>query len=466
MTIIESARSRVRNLDDAAIITSAHTWTYRDLFSAVESFAGYLRRRHPSGEPLVAQLTDPLAVAVVTLGCDATGTPVIHQDPTGHPTTPEALVRHGRFPDGRLFDPVGAADLIVSARTGPGPVPVLPPHTQTFLTSGSTGVPVGVVRSAEAVLADAERIAAFLAYTPQTPILVAAPLFHAYGFNYGLTGPLLSGAPARYCPARSVPSQLSRTAQAHDVRTLIALPFHYTLMADGIAAGACPDFAGVTRAVSAGAPLAPGAGAALRQHMAFTHHNCYGSSEAGAVTLRPTTGTEGVHDVGQPLPGVTMRVDGDGSQPGELLLRTSSLALGRITMGGPGPLSPLPLTDGWYRTGDLAWPTTDSRIKLAGRVDWMFKVGGKQVNPVEIEQVLAAHPEVVDVHILAETDDTRGKIPVARVVLRDGAASTPLVEWCRQRLAPHQVPRRIEQVAAIPRSATGKVLAATAVEQR
>lgn len=465
MSMIEAARSRARP-QDTAIVTGTRTWTCDDLFTAVESFAAYLRRRHPSGQSLVAQLTNPFAAAVVTLACDATGTPVIHQDPTGRPATPEALVCDGQPPDGRPSDLIGVAGLIMSARTGPDPAPELPPHSQTFLTSGSTGVPVGVVRGADAVVADAERIAAFLGYTPQTPILSAAPLFHVYGFNYGLMGPLLSGTPARYYPAKSVPSQLDRAAAAHGARTLIALPLHYKLLADALADGADLKFAGVTRAVSASAPLAPGVGSALCRQAAFTLYNCYGSSEAGAVTLRPTTGTEGAHDVGEPLPGVSMRVDADGSQPGELMLRTSSLALGRITMGGTGTLSPLPQADGWYRTGDLAWPAASNQIRLAGRIGLMFKVGGEQVNPVEIEQVLVAHPEVVDVQILAEPDGTRGKIPVARVVLRDGSASTSLVEWCRQRLAPHQVPRRIERVTSIPRSATGKVVAPTAVEER
>lgn len=465
MTILEAVRSRMKHQDAIAVITGVGTYSYDDVSGAAEAFAGYLRRRHPPGEPLVAQLTDPFAAAVVTLGCDAAGVPVIHQDPTGRPDTPGALVCHGRPAHARDFEPVGVADLIVSGRTASDPAPALPPHSQTFLTSGSTGVPVGVVRSVEAVLADAERVAAFLAYTPLTPILVAAPLFHAYGFNYGLLAPLLSGAPARYCPARSVPSQLCRAARAHGIRTLIALPFHYTLLADALEAGAELDFTGVARAVSAGAPLPPGAGATLCRQADFTLHNCYGSSEAGAVTLRPTVGTEHANDVGEPLPGVSMRVDGDGTQPGELMLRTSSLALGRMTMDGSATLTPLAQADGWYRTGDLAWPATGGRIKLAGRVDWMFKVGGKQVNPVEIEQVLAAHPEVADVQVLAESDGTRGKIPVARVVLRDGSASTGLVDWCRQRLAPHQTPRRIDLVEAIPRSATGKIVAPAAVKR-
>lgn len=464
MTIIETIRARaLRRTDAVAIRTDARTWTYADLFDAVESFAGFLRRQQPTGEPLLARLTDPFSTAVVTLGGDATGTPVIHQDPADPLATTEALVCDGASPGGRPFQAIGGSGLVLCPRTGAEPAYVLPPHSQTFLTSGSTGAPTGVVRGVDAVLADADRVARFLGYAPQASLVVAAPVFHAYGFTYGLMGPLLVGATVRYHPARSVPSQLARAAGTHAARTLIALPVHYSLLAGSLAAGSDPDFRTVAQAVSAGAPLAPEVTGPIVQRLPFTLYNCYGSSEAGAVTLRATTGTETAYDVGAPLPGVAMRIDTDGAQPGELLLRSSSLALGRITMDGAGALCPLPETDGWYRTGDLAWPSTDHQIRLAGRIDWMFKVTGKQVNPVEIEQVLAAHPDVVDVHIRAEADGPRGHMPVARVVMRDPCAGPPLVEWCRQRLAPHQVPRRIEQVPTIARSATGKVVADTAV---
>ena len=105
-------------------------------------------------------------------------------------------------------------------------------------------LPVGVVRSSDAVLNDANRVADHLGYSPDSPVLAAAPLFHAYGFNYGLIGPLVTGTTTRYCSARSVPSQLGRLARAHGVRTLIALPFHYTLLADALLAGVDTDFAG------------------------------------------------------------------------------------------------------------------------------------------------------------------------------------------------------------------------------
>jgi acyl-coenzyme A synthetase/AMP-(fatty) acid ligase len=330
----------------------------------------------------------------------------------------------------------------------------IPAPSQIFLTSGSTGNATGVIRSPGAVLADARRVGAFLGYRPDVPVLACAPLFHVYGFNYALIAPLLSGAPMSFVSPRSVPSQLHREAHRHAARTLIALPHHYGLLATS--PRAAPVAGGLRTCVSAGAPLAAGVAGRLLGRYSFTLYNCYGSSEAGAVTLKPVTGMDDAGDVGAPLPGISARIAAADGVRGELLLSSDGLAAGRMSSGGVVPLDG---TGGWYRTGDLASidPATGA-IQLLGRVKTMINVAGEKVSPAEIEQVLAAHPAVLDVQVLAASDRTRGQVPVARVVVTNAAAEDLLIGWCRERLAPHQVPRRIERVAAIPRSATGKPL--------
>lgn len=126
-----------------------------------------------------------------------------------------------------------------------------------FFTSGSTGVPTAVVRSSAAVLADARRVADFLGYRPDAAVVCAAPTFHAYGFNYGLLGPLVSGAPVRLLPSRCLPSACAAAVRAVDARTLIALPAHYGLLAQGAGrqGTVAQDLARLNAAVSAGAAL-------------------------------------------------------------------------------------------------------------------------------------------------------------------------------------------------------------------
>jgi long-chain acyl-CoA synthetase len=356
----------------------------------------------------------------------------------------------------------------VAGRTGPATTAAAPPGSQIFLTSGSTGIPTGVVRTAASVLADARRVGEFLGYGPGRPVVSAAPLFHAYGFNYGLIAPLLFGAVVRCCPSRSVPSQLARAVAETGARTLIALPLHYGLLSgpdDGGRRGngssaplADPaGLPGLRQAVSAGAPLAAGTATGITRRFGFAFCNCYGSSEAGAATLTRLAGDDS-DDVSIPLPGVETRVE-----EGELLLRSSSLAAGRTTSDG-ATMTPLAGEDGWYRTGDLAEHagTTPGGFRLLGRLGSLINVAGKKVSPAEVERVLAAHPAVAEVQVVAAADAARGQVPIARVVLRGSTPTAELIGWCRDRMPPHHVPRSIRPVAELPRSATGKPVADSA----
>jgi long-chain acyl-CoA synthetase len=168
------------------------------------------------------------------------------------------------------------------------------------------------------------------------------------------------------------------------------------------------------------------------------------------VTLSPVTGREPSGDVGVPLPGVLARVDGTG----ELLLRTESLAAGRMV---DGRLEPLPAADGWFRTGDLA-ELAGPRLRLRGRLADVINVAGRKVAPREVEQVLAAHPAVAEAQVLGVDDPARGRVPLARIVRRHPVTDTELVRWCRGRLAPYQLPHRFEFVSELPRSVAGKLL--------
>ena len=260
-----------------------------------------------------------------------------------------------------------------------------------------------------------------------------------------------------YRGPRSIPSQLARAVREGGARTLIAHPAQYRLLAAEAENIAGADFAGLRRAVSAGAPLPTSAAQAILARHQFDLYNCYGSSEAGAVTLTPLTGQEEPGDAGIPLPGVAVRVaepaDGLG---GELLLRTDSLASGYLT---PDGLMPLAERGGWYRTGDLA-ELAGERLRLLGRLASVINVAGRKVSPLEVERVLAGHPAVTEVQVVGEDDAARGQVPVARVVLTAPASVADLLDWCRTRLAPYQLPRRIDIRADLPRSVTGKPLRA------
>ena len=117
------------------------------------------------------------------------------------------------------------------------------------------------------------------------------------------------------------------------------------------------------------------------------------------------------------------------------------------------------LVDGWYATGDLACREPDGYLRVVGRVSDMIISGGFNVMPLEVENVIAAHPAVREVAVYAAPDPLWGEAVEAAVVLRSGAQVTAgeLIELCRGRLASFKKPRRIVFVGSIPRTSAGKV---------
>jgi O-succinylbenzoic acid--CoA ligase len=144
---------------------------------------------------------------------------------------------------------------------------------------------------------------------------------------------------------------------------------------------------------------------------------------------------------GRPLAGVELEIGAGG----EILVRGPMVA--------PGSLG----ADGWLHTGDLGRLDSDGLLHFEGRVKELIVTGGENVAPLEVEQALLAHPAVADAGVAGRPDLEWGEAITAFVVLRSPAAADELRAWCRERLAAHKVPKRIEVVAALPRNATGKL---------
>jgi o-succinylbenzoate---CoA ligase len=145
---------------------------------------------------------------------------------------------------------------------------------------------------------------------------------------------------------------------------------------------------------------------------------------------------------GRPLRGVRLRVADDG----ELLVAGPMVASGAL-----GP-------DGWLHTGDRARVDEAGRVHVEGRLKELIVTGGENVSPLDVEQALLEHPAVADAAVAGRPDSEWGEAVWAFVVLRDGASAAEIRDWCRDRLAPFKVPKRIEPVDGLPRNAAGKLL--------
>jgi fatty-acyl-CoA synthase len=118
--------------------------------------------------------------------------------------------------------------------------------------------------------------------------------------------------------------------------------------------------------------------------------------------------------------------------------------------------------DGWLRTGDLGELTADGRLRMIGRLKDVFRVGGENVAPAEVEEVLLAHPAVETAQVVGVPDKRLGEVPCAYVTLKSNRSVSEgeLIEWCKARCANFRVPRYlriVEDFEAIGMTASGKV---------
>jgi fatty-acyl-CoA synthase len=169
----------------------------------------------------------------------------------------------------------------------------------------------------------------------------------------------------------------------------------------------------------------------------------------------------------QPHEGLGLRIaDPDTNAPlppetqGEIQVRGWSVMRGYYN--NPDANAKVFTADGWLRTGDLGSVTADGRLRMSGRLKDVFRVGGENVAPAEVEEVLLAHPAVATAQVVGVPDPRLGEVPAAYVTLRAGmsATETELVEWTRARCANFRVPRYLRIVRdfdAIGMTASGKV---------
>jgi acyl-CoA synthetase (AMP-forming)/AMP-acid ligase II len=182
----------------------------------------------------------------------------------------------------------------------------------------------------------------------------------------------------------------------------------------------------------------------------------YGLSEGScASTVNPVDGLRKPGTVGLPMPGQQVAIDATHGQPGEVLIKGPNVMRGYL--GRPEETART-IQDGWLHTGDVGRFDEDGYLVLVDRIKDMIIRGGENIYPKEIENVLYAHPDVLEAAVVGAPDETYGEVPVAFVTLRPGAtvSTDGLRDHCRQRLSKYKLPA-VELLEALPKNAVGKI---------
>ena len=357
----------------------------------------------------------------------------------------------------RLLEDAAPAAAFTPA-DGPGPDEVI----QLLYTSGTTGEPKGVMHSSNTMLSNLEYFAERLGLGVDDVIHMPSPLAHQLGFMYGIVLPIMLGGTAILQDIFAAPEMARQIRDEAASFTMGATPFLNDLTEHVAATGqATPSLRAF---VSAGAPIPRALVAKARQTLGAAIVSAWGMSENGAVTTtRLDDGEEKATTTdGGPLPGMELRILGaDGAvlpagQEGQLQVRGCSNFIGYLKRPELNPNDP----DGWFDTGDLARMDADGYIRIAGRSKDIIIRGGENIPVVEVEGLLFRHPAVAEVAIVGIPDARLGERACAFVRLREGA-SLSLAEVTAylegQRMARQYMPERLEILAELPRTPSGKI---------
>ncbi len=328
-------------------------------------------------------------------------------------------------------------------------------------TSGSTGVPKGVLLSAADIVAEGTNVSQTLRVTSDDVLLGGVPLFHSYGFDFCVMPMLLTGA-TLVLMERFLPRPALRLLQEHKVTVFPAVPFMFDLMTRLPIEPDELELSSLRYCISAAAPLS--ARTVRRFYKTFQQVICqnYGSSEAGAITLeiRRRPGVPSTC-LGKPLHRVILKIldeEGKPQPPG---------AVGEVVVGGPQvstygyfrdpELTASTFHEGFCYTGDLGYLDENGDLFLTGRKKNLINAGGKKVSPTEVEGVLAEHPDVQDVAVVGVEDEVLGEVVKACLVTAKEVSVEELVTFCKERLAGYKVPQKWSFWNDLPRTRVGKL---------
>ena len=329
-------------------------------------------------------------------------------------------------------------------------------------TSGTSGRPKGVMLTGGNIGANVRQCQEWVDFGAADTILGVLPQFHSFGLTVLTMLPLATGARAVYT-ARFVPRKLVELARAHKPTAFVAIPSMYNALR--LLKDASPDdFASLRFAVSGGEPLPDAVFEGFREKFGIDINEGYGLTETAPVTNWCRPSEQRRKCVGRALPGIDQRIVGpDGTvlgpdQDGEVRMKGPNIMKGYLHL--PDETAAVFDEHGYFKSGDMGRLDGQGLLSITGRIKEMLIIGGENVFPREIEEVLNRHDSVKDSAVIGMVDGMRGEVALAFVELKDDASfdEQALKAWCRERIAGFKVPRDIRLVRELPRNPTGKIM--------
>ncbi|HEY3183967.1 MAG TPA: long-chain-fatty-acid--CoA ligase [Gaiellaceae bacterium] len=336
-------------------------------------------------------------------------------------------------------------------------------------TSGTTGVPKGVLTTHRNLAAAAET-SPYWEFDEDSVSLTALPMFHIGGIGWAFLG-LWNGA-TTILVSEFVPADVLDLLEQRRVTNAVFVPTMLQMLTS-VPGAAARDYSALRSIAYGASPITTPVLKAAVETFRCSFYGIYGLTETtgGVMQLDPADHDPGgprehlLRSAGRPLPWVELRVvdpatgaDRGPHEVGEVWLRAPNVTPGYFNRAEE--TAAVLTADGWLRTGDGGYVDDEGYLFLTDRIKDMIVSGGENVYPVEVEEALAQHADVADVAVIGVPHERWGETVKALVVARPGTAPSAddLIAFARERLAGYKLPRSIDFVDDLPRTPSGKVL--------
>ncbi|HEU4963104.1 MAG TPA: long-chain-fatty-acid--CoA ligase [Bacilli bacterium] len=358
--------------------------------------------------------------------------------------------------EGLMFQDVSRADAPTAVEIGEDDLAVI------LYTSGTTGKPKGALLSQRNMCSNAQNAGDFLGITQTDTVVAVLPMFHVFCMTVCLNAPVYRGATMLVLP-RFSPTETAKAVRESQATVFAGVPTMYNFLTQH---PECQpdDLRSLRLAISGGAPMPIAVLEGFERKYDVTVSEGYGLSEASpVVTFNPLDAVRKPGTIGVAIPGCEVRVvreDGLDMGPGEvgeLICRGPNVMLGYLNRPEDTAHA---LRDGWLHTGDMATIDEEGYVTIVDRKKDMILVGGFNVYPREVEELLFKHPNVREAAVIGVPDPSYGEAVRAYVALKEDGATTEaeLIEFCKQNLTEYKVPKEIELLEELPKNSTGKIL--------
>ena len=443
-------------------VPGSPTMTYRDMDARSARAAGWLRSQGVStGDRVVVQLPKSVDTVALYLGVLRLGAVHVPLNTAYTPAEVDWFVADAE-PAAVVLDEAALTAGLDQAHHLSGSVERQPDDLAALVyTSGTTGRPKGAMLTHGNLASNALALKDAWAFQSSDVLLHALPIFHVHGLMVALHTAMLSACEVIFLERFDAGEAL---ACLPDATVMMGVPTHYSrlMTLEGFDAAACNR---IRLLISGSAPMTAELHRAVASRTGCIVLERYGMSEALMITSNPYSGARVAGTVGFALRGVDVRVCGDDGaevrgRAGMVQVRGPNVGPGYWRR--PDATSESRTADGWFITGDVGRLDGDGRLTLEGRATDMIISGGLNVYPVEIEQILDAHPAVVESAVVGLSHPDLGEAVTAFVVPEPGARAglgSELVDTLAD-MARFKHPKRFVMIEQLPRNAMGKVLKA------